>query len=162
VPCGVACIMRLRIFAVLLLAASVQAFAAEPRSRRLADQWQRADVNGDGRLSRDEASSMPRLARAFDDIDRNADGFADAEEVRIWRRRPGAAGKSPGAGRKPTGLSEWLARADANGDGALDRREVEAALPRMARNFDAMDADHDGALTKIEIEAWVARRAVRR
>ena len=125
--------------------------AAEPaRSRRLVDQWARADRNGDGRLSREEARAMPKLAAGFDAIDRNADGFLDADEVRASRRRPKAAARP----RDPA----WFTAADANGDGALDRIEVAQSLSRVAGRFEAIDHDGDGRLTPQEFAAWSARR----
>ena len=75
--------------AVLLAGASVAAFAqsppapGEPSARaRLAVEaaFSRADVNGDGRLSRDEAAHLPAIALKFDDLDTNKDGFLSMEE----------------------------------------------------------------------------------
>jgi hypothetical protein len=49
-------------------------------------------------------------------------------------------------------------KADANGDGKLSKAEA-AAMPRVAKNFDAIDADHDSFVTKAEIgQAMMARR----
>lgn len=147
--------MRSGVMLLVMVLWAIDGSAAEPRSRRLADQWQRADANGDARLSRAEATAMPRLARAFDEIDRDGDGQLNAEEVRAWRKKPARTA------RKQPGLTELLASADANRDGRLDRSEAEQALPRLARNFDRIDADRDGALSRAEIDAWVARRTAR-
>jgi hypothetical protein len=35
----------------------------------------RADTNGDGKLSRDEAQRFPEIAARFDELDRDRDGF---------------------------------------------------------------------------------------
>ena len=75
--------------AVLLAGASVSAFAqsppaaGEPSARaRLAVEaaFSRADANGDGKLSRDEAAQLPAIALKFDDLDTNKDGFLSMEE----------------------------------------------------------------------------------
>ena len=42
--------------------------------------FQRADVNGDNKLSREEAARMPAIAARFADFDKNKDGFLSVEE----------------------------------------------------------------------------------
>jgi hypothetical protein len=48
-------------------------------------------------------------------------------------------------------------KADTNGDGKLSKSEA-AAMPRVAKNFDAIDANHDGFVTKAEIGQAMAGR----
>ena len=138
-----------------LLLASVAAFAVSAhaaRPLRLSDQWNRADADADGRLSRAEAAAMPRLQPHFDAIDRNRDGYVSAEEVRAWRAAAGRPRKAAGPA-----FREVFAAADVDGDGALDRREA-AALPRIAGKFDRIDTNADGVVSRGEIEAWIERR----
>lgn len=119
------------------------------------DAWQRADVDGDGRLSRVEARRMPRLARVFNAIDSDADGFISAGEVRAWRaaRRKGTP--------RPTGADEILRLADADRDGRLTPTEIQAHAPRLARFFSLIDTDTDGAVSRVELLAWLGARRER-
>lgn len=49
-----------------------------------------------------------------------------------------------------------LKAADANGDGFIDRKEAEAGLPRIAKNFDKIDTDQDGKLSADELKQAAA------
>ena len=40
----------------------------------------RADSNGDGKLTREEAARMPEIAAKFDELDKNKDGVLSMEE----------------------------------------------------------------------------------
>ena len=42
--------------------------------------FKRADVNSDSKLSREEATSLPAVAEKFTQLDKDADGFINAEE----------------------------------------------------------------------------------
>ena len=58
---------------------------------------------------------------------------------------------------------ERLQAADANGDRYIDRKEAEAKLPRVAKNFDRLDTDQDGRLSTTEMQAAAERmRRMRR
>ncbi len=50
-----------------------------------------ADTNGDGKLSREEAQAMPHIAKHFDAIDLNHDGYIAPDEMRAARERRKAA-----------------------------------------------------------------------
>ena len=65
------------------------------------DRFQAADTNGDGKLSRSEAQAMPMVAKHFDEIDTNKDGYITCDELRAWRQEHRAeheqhSGQQPG------------------------------------------------------------------
>lgn len=57
-------------------------------------------------------------------------------------------------GHGPGAFMERLKAADKNADGKLDREEA-ASLPRISKNFDAIDANHDGYITFDELQAYM-------
>ena len=59
-------------------------------------------------------------------------------------------------GREGRGF-ERMKQADANGDGMISREEAKA-LPRLDKNFNAIDANQDGQLTADEMRAFRAKR----
>jgi Ca2+-binding EF-hand superfamily protein len=149
--------MRLLFLAALLLWQGALAAARLPAHSRLYEQWQKADADGDTVLSRTEAAHMPPLAARFDDIDGNADGRISADEVRAWRRTSSVSRRRP----RRSALDDVLAQADADGNGRLDRRELERRLPRMVRHFGRIDSDGDDSLSRAEIARWFAARRKR-
>lgn len=50
------------------------------RSASAEQAFARADTNGDGKLSRDEAQRLPAVWQRFDDIDANHDHFISRDE----------------------------------------------------------------------------------
>ncbi|WP_101925354.1 MULTISPECIES: EF-hand domain-containing protein [Luteimonas] len=55
-------------------------------TRRFDEQFRAADLNGDGKLSRVEATEkMPRLSERFAWMDENGDGFLSREELQAGR-----------------------------------------------------------------------------
>ena len=139
------------LFALVVVAALSAADASGPRLNQF-EAWTRADANGDGGLSREEARRLPRLARHFDVIDGNGDGIISGAEVRAWR--DSARGAKRVVASK--GVDEILRIADRDGDGALSRAEFDQGLPRFALRFDRIDADRDGSLARGELGLWLA------
>jgi Ca2+-binding EF-hand superfamily protein len=78
------------------MAAARKAF----KMARFEQRFKRADTDGDGRISRAEAEqSLPRLARHFDRVDANKDGFVTIEEVVAMRKAFFEHRRGKGSGR---------------------------------------------------------------
>jgi Ca2+-binding EF-hand superfamily protein len=128
----------------------------------------RLDVNGDGRISRDEAKGP--LAASFDAADADKDGFLTEAELRATRERVGKNKRGKGGGKTPSdmpppgkgvpskgGMPEFsmlLQRMDSNGDGKVSKNEARGPF---AENFDRFDTNRDGFLAKGEVDE-VGRR----
>ena len=82
-----------------LLSASIvasSAFAQAPtdapkgeRAYKMHERMKAADKDSDGKISRTEAAELPRLAKHFDEIDTNKDGFITKEEMQAHRAKRG-------------------------------------------------------------------------
>ena len=59
-------------------------------------------------------------------------------------------------------LEQRFAAADSNGDGQLTRDEAAAGMPKVYRNFGAIDREHKGAVTLDQIRGAVIERAANR
>ena len=46
-------------------------------------------------------------------------------------------------------------KADKDNDGTLDKKEAKS-MPRVAKNFDAIDTDHDGTVSMDEVHSYMA------
>lgn len=51
-------------------------------------------------------------------------------------------------------VQERFRQADKDGDGTLSKAEVEAGMPRLAKDFDAIDTSRDGRITQEELRAY--------
>lgn len=106
----------------------------------------RADANGDGVVTRAEASAQADAQ--FEAMDANRDGKVTGEEMRAaFQARAAAAGAGGrfGGGRFGRGAG------DAPGtDMALTREDMRA---RALTRFDRNDANHDGKVDQAEMAA---------
>jgi len=122
------------------------AFAGDaPRSDAPRDEM-RADKDGDGRVSRAEATSAgaERSGEWFDKLDLNKDGYVTSEETRQARETRHGDMKAK--------MEERFKEADVNSDGQLSLDEVQSKLPRLADRFSTLDADKNGLLSKDELK----------
>jgi Ca2+-binding EF-hand superfamily protein len=136
-----------------LLAAAVLVTGAasagdQPRAGARHDQM-RADTDGDGRVSRAEATAAgaEKTGEWFDTADLNKDGYVTQEEIqqaRDSRREQFRADMK-------VKMDERFKEADANSDGSLSLDEVQAKMPRLADRFTSIDADKNGLLSREEL-----------
>jgi Ca2+-binding EF-hand superfamily protein len=80
-----------------LLSASLiasSAFAQAPadapkgeRAHRMHERIKAADKDGDGKISRTESAALPRIAKHFDEIDTNKDGFVTMDELKAFHEK---------------------------------------------------------------------------
>lgn len=107
------------------------------------DRLKRMDTDGDDRVSRDEWMGQPE---GFARLDRNKDGYLDAQDVGGPDSADGGRGpEGAGRGRDMPGGGRLFDRLDANGDGVLDAQEI-AGREAILR----LDADGDGRVTREE------------
>lgn len=118
--------------------------------------FKRADANGDGKITKDEAPE--RLKPGFDRVDANSDGGIDkAEFGRAMGRLMGMAGQPGNAA--PTPRPEFVVGAmilkalDADGNGQLSASEIADAPKALAK----FDKDNDGKLDQEELLAQAPR-----
>jgi Ca2+-binding EF-hand superfamily protein len=106
----------------------------------------RADTDGDGRVSRAEATTAgaERSGEWFDKLDADKDGFVTREEMRQARETRRGAMREKG--------DEHFKAADSNADGQLSLDEVQAKMPKMAERFGTLDKDKNGFLSKSELQ----------
>ena len=103
------------------------------------------DWDGDDRIARDEAPEQ--IARQFDRLDDNADGFIDKDELMQMAQRQ----RQPRQNNPRAILSQLMTR-DANGDGKISRVEAPDAV---RQRFDRIDANGDGFIDRGEIQAMM-------
>lgn len=106
----------------------------------------RADTDGDGRVSRAEATaaSNERSQDWFDKVDLNKDGYVTQEELKQVRETRHSHMKAR--------MEERFKEADANGDDQLSLDEAQAKMPKLAERFSTLDADKNGMLSKDELK----------
>ena len=148
---------RLLPLAGLLLLAPLSVFAQH------AGQHKAVDANHDGIIERSEAAANPRLAQAFERLDRNHDGRLTAEERPMHR---GMRGAHRGHG--------GIERFDADHDGRISRAEFDTGRvqretrmqqrparagqsQRKALDFTAVDANRDGYIVRSELRTYHER-----
>lgn len=109
----------------------------------------RADTDGDGRVSRAEATAAgaEKSGKWFDELDLNKDGYVTQEEARQARETRRAEMQA----KMKEKMEQRFKEADANNDGSLSLDEVQAKMPRMADRFTAIDQDKNGLLSRDEL-----------
>ncbi|WP_374942391.1 hypothetical protein [Sphingomonas sp.] len=153
--------MRRTILALALVASTAPAMAQTPDTLPAAPHGgsmrgamlMRADTNGDGVVTRDEA--MAQSDMRFDRMDGDRDGVVSHDEMRAAREamratlrdRRNADGDAPPlpSGARPVG-------------GSPPAMTRDAARARAMAAFDRADTNHDGRIDQAEIAGMRYRR----
>ncbi|WP_178984001.1 CREC-EF hand family protein [Winogradskyella helgolandensis] len=109
------------------------------------------DTNNDDKIDKVEAVNDERgkIAKDFDEIDTNEDGFIDLEELETELNREGP--------RKVL-AAKLLKEVDQNEDGLLNELEVAAKDKRdLMDNFNAIDTNDDAQLDLEELKAFYSK-----
>lgn len=61
------------------------------RAHKMHERLKAADKDGDGKISRAESAALPRIAKHFDEIDTNKDGFLSKQEMKAFHEKRAAA-----------------------------------------------------------------------
>ncbi|MEM5564462.1 EF-hand domain-containing protein [Psychroserpens sp. AS72] len=109
------------------------------------------DTNNDNKIDKDEASQDKRgkISEDFDEIDANADGFVDYEELdaSLNNRKP-----------KEISAEKIIKQVDDNGDGTLNELEVAAKDKRqLLKEFENIDTNKDNELDLEELKAFYSK-----
>ena len=112
------------------------------RGARIEKHFAGKDADRDGKLSRQEVARMPQPF--FDRLDANKDGYLTKDE---FAAKASAMREHAGKWFAKRGAEEFT-RADTNGDGAVDQKELQASV---AQRFAKLDANHDGVLAADEL-----------
>jgi hypothetical protein len=75
--------------------------------------------------------------------------------VYVWAAPPGDYAAGQPARACP---GERFRQADSDGDGALSKDEALRGMPRIAKNFQAIDADNSGRVSCDELRAFIQAR----
>lgn len=129
----------MKLFATLplLLLVACATTSSEPTSLR--QRFDKADLNSDGKVTRDEAGSL-MVGEAFTMFDADKDGFVDEQE---FVASGGTAEQFRKINRSGTGKAT-LAEALAN----------PAVFERMTTPFDEADGNGDGAIDYEELMSY--------
>lgn len=117
----------------------------------------KADTNGDGKISQEEAAAMHDKAQGdwFAKTDLDKDGFITQDELRQARETR----KGDRRGEMKARMEEKFKEADANSDGQISLDEAQSKMPKLAERFNTLDADKNGLLSKEELRKGGPGRA---
>lgn len=134
-------------------AGTAPAAAGHQRGAKAEAAFAASDRNGDGRLSYAEwqEARTRRLAEQFRKLDLNRDGALTQDEMRQAHQQRKQMRASHRQGGQA--MREKMRALDRNGDRAFSRSELGTAVPKLSNDFDRIDSNRDGLLTREEIRA---------
>ncbi|MEL7041735.1 MAG: calcium-binding protein [Pseudomonadota bacterium] len=145
---------KLTIAALVSLGLGAAAFSALADDRRGIGMFERADLNADGNVSKDEIATQ--RAERFASADTSGDNLVSPEEFEAFAI---AEREQRAAERR----ARQFANLDTNGDGLLTAEEhASAGADRMDKMFDRIDADGDGVISDAERDAAAEKMRERR
>ncbi|MBK8974423.1 MAG: EF-hand domain-containing protein [Planctomycetes bacterium] len=114
----------------------------------------RFDSNRDGRVTEREWNGTPQ---AFAELDLDRDGRIDQRDLQLARRRAPVdeLPRLPDVKRRPDDVDQLLKRLDRNRDELLDEREL-ARAGELGEGFAWADRDGDGQLDRDELNRLVS------
>ena len=114
------------------------------------------DLDGDGALSAEEIAAAPESLKA---LDRNNDGRITRRElISAMGATLAVAGDEPRQRPDPAAMIDRLMQADKDGDGKLS---IDELPPRLKERAARLDANGDGFVERAELEAAFQGRAER-
>ena len=124
------------------------AYAGDP-PKSDAPHAMKSDTDGDGRISRAEAtsSSAERSGKWFDQLDKDKDGYVTQEEMKQARDN-----RHQMHGDMKEKAEARFKEADVNSDGQLSLDEVQSKMPKLGDRFTTLDKDKNGMLSKEELK----------
>ncbi len=125
------------IFSASFVASTANAAPESNKSDAMKAKMQKIDTDGDGKFSRAEIAQYKGLAKNFDKIDTNNDGYLTKDEMKAQHAKS---------------AESKLKAIDSNQDGRISRAEADAKTPMLAKHFDKIDANKDGFIDKAEME----------
>ncbi|NOX74642.1 MAG: calcium-binding protein [Alphaproteobacteria bacterium] len=132
------------------LSAAIPAYALGgkdgPRGPRI--DFEKVDLNGDGKITPEEMSTY--RATKFAEQDADGDGFLSREEI-------SAAILARIQDNMDKRLDRMFKRGDADGDGMISLAELPGGGDRSAKLFERLDKDGDGAISADEMDAMKKR-----
>jgi Ca2+-binding EF-hand superfamily protein len=144
-------------FARSVLAAAVMALACGVAS---ADEkgFNDMDKNGDGRLTRSEATGNKDVLGKWKQMDANNDGAVTrAEYLKVMAKKDANTAKQKVAGKDDKRQAKGFNDMDKNDDGKLSRTEAAGNKALLAK-WKELDTDNDGSLSRTEYLKEMAKQ----
>ena len=123
--------LALTAIAGLLVAgvAFAQSNVSQDRAAKMDRHFSFTDKDGDGFISRDEASQYPALIKHFGVIDSDKDGKLSRDEMQAYRLGKHDKQRTANAQRKPR------TSGDDQDDGALTKADADDRVTGTSKNF---------------------------